>query len=367
MQIIFWKNQQPDSAEIYINKAKEIYQKHKFERLKADIIAIEADFLLAKKQNTQSIKLYDEAIAIYEQQNTNDGLWDIYTSKAKAFENMGELDKAYLALQMANKISEETKPNEIAKILGEFEQKEATKEQIKQYRIEQELLAQKQQTDLLRVRSKFRYALLSILFFVVLAVLAIYMYAIKRKNNKLLEANIQTINQQKFLLEEQYQKLEASRKELSELNATKDKFFSILAHDLKNPFNTLMGLSEVMLSDKEIKNSDQFEELMEGMHKTASSGYNLLENLLEWSRSQTGNIEHHPQPISIAEVVNSNIHFFHEILKEKKIEIIVQDPMDYMVFADTNMVNFIVRNLLNNAIKFSYSGGKIELSVQPKK
>lgn len=362
----FIEKMQPDSAKGYIDKVKEIYQEHKFERLNADIITIEADFLLAKKQNAQSIKLYDEAIEIYEQQKTTDGLWDIYVSKAKAFENMGELDKAYLALQKANNIKEETNPNEIAKILGEFEQKEATKEQMRQYRIEQELLKQKQQTDLLRVRSKFRYALLSIIFFVIITLFTVYMYVIKRKNNKLLEENIQTINQQKLLLAEQYQKMEANSKELGELNATKDKFFSILAHDLKNPFNVLIGLSDVIINDREIKNSDQFDELMEGINKTALSGYNLLENLLEWSRAQTGNIEHHPQPISIVESVNTNIHFFHEVLKEKKIEIIVHDSIDCTVFADMNMVNFILRNILNNAIKFSFPGGKIELSVQQK-
>ncbi len=362
----FLVEEQLDSAEVYINRAEEIYQKYEFERLKADIISVEADLLLARKQNTRSIKLYDEAIKIYEQQKTTDGLWDIYTSKAEAFGNMGQFDKAYLALQKANKIMEETKPNEIAKVLGEFEQKEASKEQLKQYEAEQELLAQKQQIDLVRVRSKYRYAVLLILFFVVLSSLSIYMYVIKRKNHKMLEANLQTINQQKLLLEEQYQKLEASRKALSELNATKDKFFSILAHDLKNPFNVLIGLSEVILNNKEIKNSDQFDELMEGMHKTATSGYNLLENLLEWSRSQTGNIEYNPQPVSMAEIMNTNIHFFHEALKEKKIKIIVQDSLDYKVHADANMVNFIVRNLLNNAIKFSHKGGKIELAVQPK-
>jgi len=357
---------QLDSVEVYIEKAKKIYQKHKFERLNADINAVEADLLLAKKQYLQSIKLYDRAIKIYNQQNTTDGLWDIYSSKAKAFEKMGQLDKAYVALQKANHVNEEAKPNEIAKVLGEFEQNEANKEKLKQLRLEEKLKDQKKETDLLMMRSKFHRALFSTVFLVILITLIIYLYVVKRKTNKLLEANLATINQQKLLLEEQYEKLEESKKELSELNATKDKFFSILAHDLKNPFNTLMGLSEIVLSDKEIKNSDRFDELMEGIYQTASSGYNLLENLLEWSRSQTGNIELHPQQVAIGEVVNSNIHFFHEILKEKKIEVVAQDLMNYKVFADKNMVNFIMRNLLNNAIKFSYSESKIELSVQRK-
>ncbi len=358
----FLEQNQLDSADAYINKAREIYQKHEFESVEADIIATEADMLLAKNQYTQSIKLYDRAIEIYKYQNINDGLWDIYSSKAKAFEKMGELDKAYHALQMANHINEETKLSEIARILGEFEQNQATK----QYRLEQEFAVQKKETDLLRIRSNFRYAILSIVFLFILITLAVYLYIVKRKSNKLLEINLATINEQKLLLEEQYQKLEVSKKELSELNATKDKFFSILAHDLKNPFNTLMGLSEVILSDKEIKNSDRFDGLMEGIYQTASSGYNLLDNLLEWSRSQTGNIEHHPQPVSIGEVVKANVYFFHEILKEKKIKVVFPNSNDYIVFADANMVNFIVRNLLNNAIKFSYTRGKIELVVQKK-
>ena len=362
----FLEKKQPDSAESHIDKAKEIYRNHNFERLQADIIAVEADLLLARKQYAQSIQLYDKAIEIYSQQNTTDGLWDIYTSKAKAYENMGNPGKAYQALQKANQVNATTKPNEIAKILGEFEQKEATKDKLFHYRLEQELSAQKKETDLLLVRSRFHYALLSIMFLVILITLAIFMYVVKRKNNKSLESNLTTINQQKQLLEVQYQKLEESENKLRELNATKDKFFSILAHDLKNPFNTLMGLSEIIISDKNVRNSDQFDEFIEGIFQTASSGYNLLENLLEWSRSQTGNIGVYPQPVSIEEVISTNIHFFHEILKEKKIEVVAPDLKKYKVLADKNMVNLIVRNILNNAIKFSFPEGKIELSVQQK-
>lgn len=360
----FLAKNETDSAEIYIDKAKEDYRKHKFERLKAEIISVEADLLLARKQYVQSLKLYDEAIRIYEQQNITDGLYDIYDSKAKAYEKTGRLDKAYLALQKANQINDEAKPNEIAKILGEFEQKEATEETLKNYRLKQEILAQKQKTDLLRVHSKFRYALLSIIFLIILIARTIYLYTIKKKNNKLLEANLATINRQKLLLEEQYQKLEASKKKVSELNATKDKFFSIIAHDLKNPFATIMWLSGIILNYEKVKNPDQLDELMQRIYQTASSGHNLLENLLEWSRSQTGNIELHPEEVSIGEIVNKNIHFFYETLKEKKIEIVIQNFMNYKVFSDKNMVNFIVRNLLNNAIKFSFPKGKIKLSVQ---
>jgi len=362
----FLEKNELDSVEVHIDKAKEIYRKHKFERLKADIIAAEADFLLAKKQYTQSIQLYNKAVEIYNQQNTTDGLWDIYTSKAKAFEKMGQLDRAYLALQKANQINDAIKPNEIAKVLGEFEQKEATKDKLYHYRLEQELLNQKEEADLLRIRSKFHYAIFSIVFLVIWITLAVYLYVTKRKNNKLLESNLTTINQQKQLLEEQYQKLEERENKLRELNATKDKFFSILAHDLKNPFNTLMGLSEIIISDKNVRNSDQFDEFIEGIFQTALSGYNLLENLLEWSRSQTGNIGVYPQPVSIEEVIGTNIHFFHEILKEKKIEVVAPDLKNYKVLADKNMVNLIVRNILNNAIKFSFPEGKIELLIHQK-
>jgi signal transduction histidine kinase len=362
----FLEKSELDTVEIYINKAREIYEQYKFDRLQPDIISIEADLLMARNQSAESIKLYNKAIDIYDQQNTKAGLSDIYESRAKAYENIGNLENAYLSLQKANELINDIRKNEIAKVLGEFEQKEATKEQLKQLQLEQQLLAQTQETDFLRVRANFRYALLSIVFILIFTVLALYMYIIKRKNNRLLQENIETINQQRSQLQAQYYEMEASRKELSELNATKDKFFSILAHDLKNPFNTLMGLSEVLLNNKEIKDSDQYDELIEGIHKTASSGYNLLENLLEWSRSQTGNIKLDPQSVSLEKIITSNIHFFHEDLREKKIETVIHNHYDNFVFADSNMVNFIVRNLLNNAIKFSYPGGKIELSVEQK-
>ena len=147
---------------------------------------------------------------------------------------------------------------------------------------------------------------------------------------------------------------------MEELNATKDKFFSIIAHDLKNPFNVLIGISDLLRNEKEAKNSDAFDVLIDGMYQAATSGYDLLENLLEWSRTQTGTIKFEPQSFFIHKVFEVNKELNLEVAKSKGITIDISEKKA-MVYADFDMVNFIVRNLLNNAIKFSNKNGKIEL------
>ena len=152
-------------------------------------------------------------------------------------------------------------------------------------------------------------------------------------------------------------------KKLQKLNATKDKFFSIIAHDLKNPFNVMIGISDLMRSNTNLKNSKEFKTLTEGMFQAATSGYNLLENLLEWSRTQTHDIQFSPEHFLIQKVFSANKALFKEAANSKNISIIWPNSNE-KVYADYNMVNFIFRNLLNNAIKFSYEGGQIEVLVK---
>jgi signal transduction histidine kinase len=293
--------------------------------------------------------------------STKDRLHEIYLSKATGFSQLGKHDKAFEILQMAQKISDDFKPNEIAKILGEFEQSEALKEEKARLRLEQEIMSQKNEKELILMRAKFHGAILSIVFLVILFVLVVYFYSVKRKHNLQLEENYNFIQEQKALLEENFLELKSKEKKLSELNATKDKFFSIIAHDLKNPFNVLIGLSDIVISQPDMRHSEEFEEIIDGMYQTATSGYNLLDNLLEWARSQTGDIENKPEVLDMNKIFIQNAAFFNESAKAKKIEICISNSVNHQVFADYHMVNLIVRNLMNNAIKFSYPEGKIEI------
>jgi two-component system, sensor histidine kinase and response regulator len=154
-------------------------------------------------------------------------------------------------------------------------------------------------------------------------------------------------------------KVEQRTKELYELNATKDKFFSIIAHDLKNPFNTLMGFTELMLDNLNDFSSDKLHEIIEILHVTSKQSYALLENLLEWARTQTGRMDMKPENIDVSNLVEENISLLKNQAAKKKIVLASNVPAKTFAFADPNMINTVVRNLISNAIKYTHEEGRI--------
>ncbi len=362
----YLETNQPDSAADHINVAKALNDKYKYDRLNADILLFDGDLMFKQKNYKECLHLYDAAFNIYSKLKIHDNFNSIYRSKSTAFSELGRHDKAYEMLQLAQQIADEFKPNEIAKVLGEFEHAEALKEEKKKLKLEQEVQFQKNKNEVILIRAKLHGAIISIVFLVIITGLVVYFYFAKRKHNEQLEENYRIIQEQKSLLEESFLNLKNNEKKLSQLNATKDKFFSIIAHDLKNPFNVLMGLSDIVITDPEVRHSAEFEQIIDGIFQTAKSGYNLLENLLEWARSQTGDLEYKPEFWAIGEIISLNTNLFKESAKAKNIMICNLNQTDYKIYADYNMVNFVVRNLMNNAIKFSYQNSKIEISQELK-
>lgn len=150
-----------------------------------------------------------------------------------------------------------------------------------------------------------------------------------------------------------------SKKQLQELNATKDKFFSIIAHDLKNPFNTLIGYS--LLLEKAIKNSnsEQIKTYSEIIKQSSQGGFILLNNLLEWSRSQTGAISYLPEDVDIVDIIEPVITLLKASADNKNIDLTYPDKQSVLVSCDVNMITTVIRNLITNAIKFTPDGGSV--------
>jgi len=152
--------------------------------------------------------------------------------------------------------------------------------------------------------------------------------------------------------------------ELKQLNNTKDKFFSIIAHDLKNPFITLLGFSELLLSDYADLNDSERIYYIQEMKNTADISHNLLQNLLQWSKSQTGRIEFNPQDIDLAKLVSGIIDLLKVSAERKEISMTYNISSGLFVFADEDMLNTIIRNLLTNALKFTRKGGLITVEAE---
>ncbi|MFA8433320.1 MAG: ATP-binding protein [Marinifilaceae bacterium] len=170
-----------------------------------------------------------------------------------------------------------------------------------------------------------------------------------------------------FLEEEltrQKAKIEEQRKELERLNATKDKFFSIIAHDLKNPFASLIGASDLLVDDLEKMNQEQVRTFVEIINQSARQGFRLLQNLLQWARMQTGRIAFEPKRIDLWDLVNEVVLLYTSSAQNKGIEISAEVDEDLWIGADGNMVNTVVRNLVSNAVKFTPQGGTVKVVAQ---
>jgi signal transduction histidine kinase len=155
--------------------------------------------------------------------------------------------------------------------------------------------------------------------------------------------------------------LKEVREKLRQAVATKDKFFSIIAHDLMNPFNALLGFSSLLLTEAETISAEERQEFIQYIQKASIQGHNLLTNLLFWARSQTGKLEVNPITLDLEEVVENNVEFVSENAKHKDINLLILLE-NQPILADKNMLDTVIRNLLSNAIKFTPKNGTIEIS-----
>jgi PAS domain S-box-containing protein len=153
--------------------------------------------------------------------------------------------------------------------------------------------------------------------------------------------------------------LKESQSQLLELVATKDKFFNIVAHDLKNPFTSLLGSSELLYKNIHQMEKESIRELALILYDSAKGGYAILQNLLDWSRSQTGLIKYNPERIHLNAIIEDNIANLQLHASGKEISLNYDSGKNIFIVSDRNMINTILRNLLGNAVKYTGRGGKV--------
>ena len=158
--------------------------------------------------------------------------------------------------------------------------------------------------------------------------------------------------------------IEQKNKELATLNAEKDKFFSIIAHDLRSPFNGLLGLTILLEDEMSTMTQDQVQKIVVILRKSATNLYSLLENLLEWSQLQRGFITYSPEPILLMPKVLSETELLMVSANKKEICLNYAIPEGLIVVADENMLGGILRNLTSNAVKFTQPGGTVTIAAK---
>jgi signal transduction histidine kinase len=159
-------------------------------------------------------------------------------------------------------------------------------------------------------------------------------------------------------------KAEKSEIRLNQLNADKDRFISILGHDLKSPFNNLLGLSDILTEDIHQLHIDEIEKLANQIKTTSRSTFNLLEDILMWARTQRGNIPFNPQLINFRDICMNILEPLNPNANAKNLTINYSAPEGTNIFADIDMIKTVLRNLVSNAIKFTNISGEININAE---
>jgi signal transduction histidine kinase/Tfp pilus assembly protein PilF len=187
------------------------------------------------------------------------------------------------------------------------------------------------------------------------------LYRSKRKINRQLIRQNEEIRQKNREIAGQSARLVEANEELKQANTTKDKFLSIISHDLKNPFNSILGLSDLLVRKGDQLDPQKVRKFHHSIYVTSRQAYDLLSNLLQWSRSQLQRIEINRQTFDMYELVGENMMMQQERARMKEIRLVNKLDPRLFVYADYNMITTVMRNLLSNAIKFTRPGGRVEI------
>jgi PAS domain S-box-containing protein len=153
-------------------------------------------------------------------------------------------------------------------------------------------------------------------------------------------------------------------RQMQELNQSKDKFFSIISHDLKGPFNAIMGFSDILTTEWDDYTDEERQHFIRNIHSSAKNTFRLLENLLEWAMTQTGKLTFNPVHFDLSVVANEVVILMRDQAETKHIKLYTAINFNTMIVADENMIRTILRNLVSNAIKYTHDGGQVKIFSQ---
>ena len=289
------------------------------------------------------------------------GHWSIYNY----YSDKGDYKKALENYILYSKFNDSVSTSMTNKKLLDLQVNfELSKREGEVKKIENEVALLKKQRQLNEEKDLRRIQTIIVLLVIMMLLLSMGIlyynrYNLKRKAAWLLQDKVNFIEKTNHTLKK-------SEEDLRRLNNTKDKFFSIMAHDIKNPLGGLISITDLMKSD--FKNSSEEEklEMFEIINKSSHQLYNLLENLLHWSRSQTGKIPFNPIELKPFEIAETNIELLKGNAEKKNIMILNTIDQNLIVKADKEMITLIMRNLISNAIKFTNENGKIMISSNKK-
>lgn len=335
------------NAGILLNQALDLASQTGDKQYEAVIRVSLGSVFLASGQKAEALKMAELGLELAKEFRINNVMLDAYAGLAKISMALNLPVKAYAYLEQYTQLKDSLYNLEQARMLNHAQARfEAGRRELDSERLLRENL---EQALLLERNRKSQTALIVAVIFIVI-LLALFF---RRFNTKSSTANN---------LEEKNRLIEAQKTELEQLIQTKDRFLSIIAHDLKNPFTSLLGFADLAYNEFDEITDAEKRSYLGIIRQSSQHIYSLLDNLLTWSRAQSGRIDFKPEPVDLSEIVETSIDVVRTSADNKQISLYTDFTRDVNVMADKNMLFTILRNLLSNAIKFTPAGGSVTVS-----
>lgn len=362
-------NRNLDSAYYYYSSALNGFQQNDYQWGIAQAKLGVASVLSKQKKYHDAERNYNDIIDISKEFRFNQVLAFAYQGLAQMEYERGNYKKAFELKGIYDELNDSLFNEEKHKQLAELEtkykivQKENEINHLKNEKLSQELLLE-------RANLQRLIGLITVLFLLTIIYVFFIYYNQKRRDNQLLtEKNkqIEMQNEKLKTMNEHIQTinktLQISKHELTLANNSKNKFFSILAHDLRNPFHNILGQSYLLSKTYDKLNKEERKQYADEVYASCEQVNRLLDNLLEWSRTQSKGVEFRPQKFDLKDIISNTLALLQKNAEKKSIAIINNANPEIQLIADKQMMETIVRNIVNNGIKFTPEGGSIQLDA----
>ncbi len=390
---VYIENEKYDTAYQYLTEAYEIAQRTRDEDNTSIALTNLGETALSMGLLSQSLDYQKKALEISRKLGNKAMMATIYTNLGKTYLETKNYQQAFDAFNESLDLSEEVNSmpdlrenyhylSEYYDIHRDYKQalhyyrlyasaKDSINSQEAMIRIKEmenisQAQAMQQEIELLRKDSEISNLEATrlkntILFLAAVSLMIIFVFVVYYQKNRLKRETTRLLEEKNKQLEKSNLKLQNSEKHLKELNSTKDKFFSIIGHDLRNPLNALLGFSELISGNSRDYTSEEIQRYSKIINEAAKNIHLLIENLLEWSRSQSGNIDYLPEKTDLAPMVTEIFKVFEIHADKKGVNMVSEIPEDVSVNADRNLLSTILRNLINNAVKYTPNGGQVRV------
>lgn len=311
-----------------------------------------ANLYRAKNEFPKALELYNRSNQIATKENLRGIIERNYSGMSRIFEDKKEFSNALKYYKLSHNLKDSIFTEDFNKKLANLE----IEYELEKREQETKILKQKNQIQDLQLTLYSRQKTLLIIAISLIFIISITgIFAIRNINRKKINDHLTGLNK------ELQSRVRERTEELEKTNKKKDQLLSIIAHDLRSPFNSILGFSEILSKDTNKLTDKEKEELTKQLHSSASNYYKLLENLLEWARIQSGNFKINKENILLNALINESIQTITNEAVRKEIKINFNTKNNFYANADLNMVSAIIRNVLSNAIKFSHRGGSINI------